>query len=54
MYIYIYIYIYIYRNIRGKNYFFVNSRWNHKQLNRYLKGKAYIMRNDTNKIRNRY
>ena len=31
-----------------------NSRWNHKQWNRCLKRKAYIIRNDTNKIRRKY
>jgi len=31
-----------------------NSRWNPKQWSRCLKKKAYIMRNDTKKIRKRF
>jgi hypothetical protein len=32
----------------------VDSKWNHKQRNRYLTRKAYVVRNDTNKRRKRY
>ena len=31
-----------------------HEQWNHKQWSRCLKRQAYIMRNDTNKIRKRY
>ena len=37
-----------------KIFFQVNSRWKHKQRNRCLERRMYIIRNDTNKIRKRY
>jgi len=39
------------RKISGKNLFFFDSEWSHKQWNSCLKRKVYIIRNDTNIIR---